>query len=256
MFTSREFRGIARNKLKGRWGRSVVVSLLAALLGGVPGGSSGGTAAGSSASSSSMVDSQAAGSLDGFTQNMEQFEDAFAQMVTNPVVMGVFWSVLSIILCVSFALYIVGAAVELGHNKYYVDLCQNGEPGVGTLFSRFSIFLRALGLRLFTSLFVLLWTLLLIIPGIIASYRYAMAPYIMAQDPTVGIREAVDRSKQMMQGRKWQLFCLQFSFIGWALLCALTLGVGNLWLRPYMQAATAAFYLDASGQGIPMEPAV
>lgn len=111
--------------------------------------------------------------------------------------------------------------------------------------------LKALGLKLFMFLFIFLWTLLLIVPGIVAAYRYAMAPYLMAQNPGMGIREAVNLSKQMMQGNKGRLFSLHLSFIGWALLAGLTLGLGLLWLNPYVKASEAAFYLNVSGQGIP-----
>ena len=60
-------------------------------------------------------------------------------------------------------------------------------------------------------------------------------------------REAIAASKEMMRGNRWRLFCLGFSFIGWSLLCALTLGIGTLWLRPYEEAAHAAFYREVSG---------
>ncbi len=90
-------------------------------------------------------------------------------------------------------------------------------------------------------------TLLFIIPGIIASYSYAMTEYILADHPELSATEAISRSKQMMGGNKWRLFCLQFSFIGWSILCSFTFGIGNLWMTPYKQAATAVFYREVSG---------
>ena len=92
-----------------------------------------------------------------------------------------------------------------------------------------------------------LWSLLFVIPGIVAGYSYAMTGYILAEHPELTASEAIEQSKQMMSGNRFRLFCLQFSFIGWDLLCALTLGIGNLWLRPYKQAAEAAFYREVSG---------
>ena len=74
-----------------------------------------------------------------------------------------------------------------------------------------------------------------------------MTEYILAENPELSASEAISRSKQMMDGNKWRLFCLQFSFIGWSILCAFTLGIGNLWLTPYKQAARAAFYREVSG---------
>ena len=99
-------------------------------------------------------------------------------------------------------------------------------------------------LFLLEGLYIFLWTLLLIVPGIIASYRYAMAPFILAENPDMTPSEAIDASKEMMDGHKWELFCLDFSFFGWLLLNVLTLGLGSLVLNPYMNAARAAFYRE------------
>lgn len=253
MFTCKEYRKIARNKLSGHWLISILVSFVAALLGGL-GGSSGsaGSAAGSSAGSAA---GSAASGASGSSASADATVQSFTEIIgDNPVIIATILSVIGVIALISLVLFFIGGAVELGHNSYYINLCQNGEPGFDTLFSRFNIFFKALGLRLFMGLFILLWFMLFFIPGIIAAYRYSMAPYIMAQDPNVGIREAVNRSKEMMAGRKWKYFCLHLSFIGWAILCLFTLGIGALWLNPYISPASAAFYLDISGQGIPLDP--
>ena len=104
---------------------------------------------------------------------------------------------------------------------------------------------------LLQSVYVLLWMLLLVIPGIVAGYSYAMTDYIMAEHPELTASEAIAQSKAMMKGNRWRLFCLQFSFIGWSILCTLTLGLGNLALRPYEMAAIAAFYREISGGTVP-----
>lgn len=103
--------------------------------------------------------------------------------------------------------------------------------------------------RLFTTLglkliYVYLWTLLLIIPGIIKAYAYAMTEFILEDDDEVSNNEAIERSMQMMEGHKMELFLLDLSFIGWYILSILTLGIGFLWLSPYMKSARAAFYED------------
>ena len=93
-------------------------------------------------------------------------------------------------------------------------------------------------------LFIALWSLLFIIPGIIKTFSYAMTPYILEENPQLSANEAIDRSRAMMKGHKFDLFWLFLSFIGWLLLSILTLGIGLLWLIPYMYTAQAAFYED------------
>ena len=220
-FRARDFRRIARDKLKGNWGIALGTSLLFMICAfAAEGVASGITAA---ASGSAFY--------------------AFSGAVTAGVGLLGF--------ALSLAASSVVASLTLGHNLFYIDLCNNNS-NLSTLFSRFGIFLKALGLVLFMGLFVFLWSLLLVVPGIIAAYRYYMAPYLMAQHPEMGIREAVNESKRLMSGHKGRLFCLQLSFIGWALLASLTFGIGYLWLIPYVQTSMAAFYLDRTGQGIPL----
>ena len=93
-------------------------------------------------------------------------------------------------------------------------------------------------------IFIWLWSLLLIIPGIIKSFSYAMTPFILEENPELSANEAIDRSRAMMRGHKFDLFWLLLSFIGWFFLCILTFGIGFLWLVPYMQTTEAAFYQE------------
>ena len=98
------------------------------------------------------------------------------------------------------------------------------------------------------NLFTFLWALLLIIPGIMKAFSYALTPYILLDEPELTARQAITRSCEIMQGRRWKLFCLYLSFIGWGILCLLTFGIGFLWLVPYMNASVAAFYEDARAE--------
>jgi uncharacterized membrane protein len=93
-------------------------------------------------------------------------------------------------------------------------------------------------------LFTGLWALLFIIPGIIKSYAYALTPYILVDNPELGPNQARLKSIEMMRGYKWKLFGLDLSFIGWILLCILSLGIGFIWIGPYIRTARAAFYYD------------
>lgn len=119
---------------------------------------------------------------------------------------------------------------------------------VENMFSIFSDYPRILGTILLQFVYIFLWSLLLLIPGLIKMYSYAMTFYILHDNPEIGAEEAICRSMKMMDGHKWRLFCLHLSFIGWWLLCILTLGIGTLWLAPYTQNSTAAFYEDLKNQ--------
>ena len=94
------------------------------------------------------------------------------------------------------------------------------------------------------NVFIFLWMLLLVIPGIVKMFSYAMTPFILEEHPELGANEAIDHSRAMMKGHKFDLFWLILSFIGWMILCLFTLGIGYLWLIPYMQTSIAGFYED------------
>ena len=101
---------------------------------------------------------------------------------------------------------------------------------------------RKVWTMLWMEILIFLWALLLIIPGIIKSFSYAMTPYILEDNPELGAVDAIHRSRMMMRGHKFDLFWMYLSFIGWGLLCILTFGIGFLWLAPYIATTQAAFY--------------
>lgn len=231
MYLACDFRSIARKSLKGFWGLSVGVTLVASLLGGAGDSSS-------TVTFQQIVDRSS-------ESDALYFSDALNAFLASPAFKAamVFFSLVGLLFL------LIGGAVELGLNRYSLDLVtRQNPPAFRTLFSRFCIWGKAFGLRIVASLFILLWSLLFIIPGIVASYRYALAPYLMAENPSIGIMEAIQRSKELMRGNKGRLFCLQFSFFGWYLLGALTLGIGTLWVAPYRKTAETAFYLDVTGR--------
>ena len=157
-------------------------------------------------------------------------------------------------------LFVLRSVVNVGYAQFNLDLVDGEEPRIQTLSSFFSHFEVAFLTHLLTTLYTILWSLLLIIPGIMAGYSYAMTSYILAENPDLSAGEAIRRSKEMMRGNRWRLFCLQFSFIGWSILCSLTpMGIGRLLLNPYSEAATAAFYRDltaphAAGSSVSGDP--
>lgn len=118
----------------------------------------------------------------------------------------------------SIYLILVTGAFMLGITLFFLAMFRRQRVGVSDIFLGFEQFVKALGLMLFQSLFIALWSLLLIIPGIIAALRYSQAFFILADDPTKGIRQCMNESKQMMKGNCAKYFCLQLSFIGWMIL--------------------------------------
>lgn len=142
------------------------------------------------------------------------------------------------------AVYFITGAFMFGTALFFLNLSRGKEVSVDQLFEGFNHYGRTLGTYLLYILFVFLWTLLLIIPGIIAAYAYSQAFYILVDEPNLKPLEALRKSKKMMEGNKVKLFYLGLRFIGWLLLCVPTFGIGLFWLMPYMQATSAKFYED------------
>jgi len=147
------------------------------------------------------------------------------------------------------SLLITGPLV-LGVTIFSLALSRNTGAKFAQLFEGFERFGTALAAYLLMILFTLLWALLLIVPGIIASLSYSQMFFILTDDKSISAREAMKKSKQMMLGYKWKYFCLQLRFIGWVLLSLLTLGIGLLWLVPYMEVSKAKFYDDLLGKNV------
>lgn len=131
----------------------------------------------------------------------------------------------------------------------FLDNIRSGkEYRVEQLFAGFRDYTRVFGTTLLVGIYTVLWTFLLIVPGIIKSYSYAMTYYVLRDYPELEYNGAIERSMAMMKGHKFDLFYLQLTFIGWGLLCILTLCIGFLWLVPYMNAAQAHFYEDVKAE--------
>ncbi|MBE6615658.1 MAG: DUF975 family protein [Ruminococcaceae bacterium] len=142
-------------------------------------------------------------------------------------------------------LILLGGPLWFGYFSFWLAQVRGQRPGIGVLFEGLQkCFGCSIAVYLLQSIFVCLWGLLFVIPGIVKSYSYAMTPYILADHPDMDPLEVINTSREMMVGNKWRLFCLDMSFIGWSFLCLLTLGIGSFWLAPYTQCARAAFYED------------
>lgn len=145
---------------------------------------------------------------------------------------------------------LLGAAFALAVINIYLGLTQGRKPEVADLFSEMSNILPAFCTQFLVGLFTFLWSLLLIVPGIIKACAYSLAMYILAENPGISPMEAINRSKEMMQGHKMEYFLLVLSFFGWALLAPFTLGILYIWLLPYMQATMANYYRSLKGEFI------
>ena len=161
------------------------------------------------------------------------------------LVYGIIISIFQVIPTVGsvLALFIAGP-VLVGVSMFSLSLSRGESARLEQIFEGFKNYGTVLGAYLLMVLFIFLWMLLLIIPGIIAAIAYSQTFYILAEDDTIGSMDALKKSKEMMDGYKWKYFCLGLRFIGWALLCILTLGIGFLWLSPYIQISYAKFYED------------
>jgi len=126
----------------------------------------------------------------------------------------------------------------------FLEVSRGMKVNYGNLTKGYHDFTRIFLTILLKGIYTLLWSLLLIIPGIVKSYSYAMTEFVLADRPDLAYNEAIEESIRLMQGNKWRLFVLDLSFLGWALLCILTLGIGYLFLAPYMEVAHAHFYAD------------
>ncbi|MCT8975076.1 DUF975 family protein [Clostridium sp. CX1] len=156
-----------------------------------------------------------------------------------------FISIILIILAVTIALRIfIGYSLEVGGQRYFVKSAEykDNKKCFSFGFNRQN-YMGIVKTMFLTKVFIFLWTLLLIIPGIIKSYAYRMVPYILADNPNIGAREAIALSNEMTKGHKFNMFILDLSFIGWYLLGVLALGIGVLFVMPYQNATNAELYL-------------
>lgn len=171
---------------------------------------------------------------------------------------AIYLSIILLLNCIPVVGWIGGIALSgplmLGYCLVYLAFVRTRDMRLSQLFDGFKRFVNAFLAYLLKSIFILLWALLLIIPGIIAALSYALTFFILADNPGMEGLAAITQSKELMRGRKWKLFCLGCRFIGWSLLGILSLGIGFLWIVPYFQTCLTIFYEDVrreSGLAVP-----
>ncbi|MBR3996346.1 MAG: DUF975 family protein [Clostridia bacterium] len=240
MKIAEDFRRIARNALTNKWLIAVAVGLVASILGGI--GSNGPefkvNINGSNISMNFNMAGQtiySTGTNGGINSEIGAFILASLPII---IIVALFMAVVY---------FVLGSFVGVGYAKFNLNLVDKKNAAFENLFEYFSHWKTTTITRLLRALYTFLWSLLFIIPGIVAGFSYAMTDYILAENPELTADEAITQSKTMMYGNRFRLFCLQFSFIGWDILATLAFGIGHLWLTPYKQAAYAAFYREVSG---------
>ena len=253
-----DFRADARDALHGRWPIAILTGFVASLIGA-------NIATGGGGSSNSNNDSSGAVIRD---FQATEFWLQYRTLIIAAIVVLVIWLIVTIV---------IGGTGKLGYATFNLKLVDNKDVALADLFSQFHRLGDGFCMNFLMGLYTLLWTLLFIIPGLIKTYSYAMTPYILAENPGMTATDAITESRRIMDGNKWRLFCLGFSFIGWGLLCAaptlialfivsriaietqslavllwiipasIPSFIGSLFLNPYQEAAWAAFYRDVSG---------
>ncbi|MGM0397153.1 MAG: DUF975 family protein [Bacillota bacterium] len=162
----------------------------------------------------------------------------------NPLVFSTTFGVfVAFFIFASIVGIIIGNALQVGEKRFFLRGFEN-DVKIGNLFSTFKKgqWLPIAGKIFLLELYIFLWTLLLIIPGIIKYYQYRMVPYILSEDPEMPLREAIEISTRMTDGQKGDIFLLDLSFIGWYLLGLLFFGIGGIFVRPYHEATVAKLF--------------
>lgn len=214
----RDVKANAREALKGNWLVAIFASFIATTFGAI----------GGSASSSGTEEVD-------FTKLAELTTE---ELVTTVAVFGGF------ILLGLVASVLVSSLVSIGYAQFNIDLIDGVKPKLATIFSKGKQVWTSICANLLVFIRVFFGTILFVIPGIIASYKYSMVNFVIADNPGISAREALERSKEIMRGNKLRLFFLNLSFFGWALVVVLTLGIAGIWVVPYMQASYASFYRE------------
>lgn len=132
--------------------------------------------------------------------------------------------------------------IGFGYLRFFLKISRGENVSVNELWSCANMWWLYFIISVCSGFFTFAWSLLFVIPGIIASYRYRMALYIALDNPDISGLEAIKKSKEMMNGHKWELFVLDLSFIGWYFLCGLTFGILLFYVVPYMGVTVANFY--------------
>lgn len=226
MWTRALLKQNAKNSLRGRYGRCILVCLVVSLL----------TGGLFSSANSSRATYETVSGQDAFSS----LEHALSRLPGAVLLLMSIWVLLGLAAAILYSAF-VAAPLEVGLKRYFMEN-RSGLTPWGTVWGIFrKPYLNVVKVRFLTSLKIGLG-MLVVIPGIYWAYCYLLVPYLLAENPYLGTQRAMELSRQMMEGEKFAAFVLELSFVGWNLLCVLTMGIGYLFLEPYKQATYAELY--------------
>ncbi|TCP21932.1 putative membrane protein [Scopulibacillus darangshiensis] len=170
-------------------------------------------------------------------------------IVIESIISGGFWDFIydetALSAALGYILPIFLFPILMGHYWVYLSMVRRENVEVKGIFKPFTTSLqywKSVGVSFLVNIYIMLWMLLFIIPGIIKGIAYSQVYFILKDHPDIQVNDAVTMSRRMMDGYKGKYFLMQLSFIGWWILSILTLGIGLFWLVPYIMASTASFY--------------
>ncbi len=254
---AKEFRALARETLRGKWGPAVAVCLVSSLILGIP----------------SIIVNLSSTNMQDLLELMEM-EQMLAVLMRLATVSWI----------ASIVSWVLSGVINFGTADYFTRLVKGEPVAFKQVFAHFRRILPGMGMTFMVGLFSALWMFLFLIPAallisliifssigfamflymfimlgslaaaLVVICRYSMVHYLLAEFTDLGVMDAIRESKRLMRGNCWRYFCLSMSFIGWYLLALVTFGLSQLWVNPYMQTACAAFYMEVTGRGPSAEP--
>ena len=200
MRSASEFRQMARETLRGNWKLAMGTGLAASLIG------------------AEIADTAPNGisELQKVIQARPEVKNVLTQVfpmrsMLLPWVLLLIWGLMVVI---------IGGAGQMGYARFHLNLAEKKEASFSDLFSQFSRITDGVAMVFVRGFYIYCWTCLFFVPGFIKTYSYAMTPYVLMEHPEYSANEAITESRRLMDGKKWNLFCLTFSFIGWRLICS------------------------------------
>lgn len=243
MWTRDELKLRAKAVLKVSYWKAFLVSLLLFFFCGGASGSESAGKAGANITSNDGVSMDFDSFSSGFSDIPELYSNNLIGFNTITVAGIATVTLVMLFLGIAFAIFVSGP-LEVGCHRYFTSACcyQFNPSEVGMAFKSGS-YLSVVWAVFYRNLFTFLWSLLFVIPGIVKSLAYSMIPYILADNPNIGAKRALQLSQDMTRGHKWDIFVLRLSFLGWYLLGTLACGVGTFFVHPYANSTYAELYM-------------